>query len=108
MARELVRHRGRRTPATDEATTKHKRLIAESQRKERELQTEIERQKRVTAERIDRAMFDGVQTQEIAKWMGLSRQGVYKIVATRLDGKDLNGNAPTRKRPVRNESPSTT
>lgn len=41
------------------------------------------------AHMIDEAMRDGVETGEIAEWLDLSRQTIYKMVREKVDGQPI-------------------
>lgn len=86
MATETKRHPGRRKPATEKVRDKHKKLIKSAEKRRRDLEKKVEDQKKVLAKRIDTAAQDGVETKEIAEWLGLSRQMVYKLVRELVDG----------------------
>lgn len=86
MATETKRHPGRRKPATEKTQDKHKKLIKSAEKKRRDLEKKADGQKEVLAKRIDTAAQEGVETKQIAEWLGISRQMVYKLVRERVDG----------------------
>jgi DNA invertase Pin-like site-specific DNA recombinase len=87
-----TRHPGRRKPASPNVIAKHEKLITQAEKKRRKLETDTNSAMTTLAERIDKAMQDGVPTNVIAKNLGISRQMVYKLVRERVDGRPL-GNA---------------
>ena len=94
------RHPGRRKPATDSTKDKHKKLIISAEKKRRDLEKRAEAQVGVLAKRLDTAAADGVETKQMAEWLGISRQMVYKLVRERVDGVPLA--KPTAKKPSKN------
>ena len=83
------RHRGRRKPATPKAEARHLKSIKEAERKRRDLESRADKQVTIVAERISKAMEDGVMTNRVGEALGISRQMVYKLVRERVDGKPL-------------------
>lgn len=83
------RHPGRRKAADGKVAERHFDTILKAEAKRRELEEKAKQATTDLAEKIDKAMQAGVQTNLIAEKLGVSRQMVYKLVRERVDGKPL-------------------
>jgi len=110
-----ARHPGRRRPTPQRNISAAEREIRAAQQKRLEAEAALEAKVSELAHLIDHHMKDGVGTTEIGTWLvsprkpkGVTRQQVYKLVAERVDHKDMRSPKPAdsngrpRPRPQRN------
>lgn len=90
------RHRGRRSAPSPQVQSKAEREIRALQDQRNDLLEDLDAKLTQLAVKISEHMKEGVGTAEIGTWLtseqkpqGVTRQQVYKLVAERVDGKDL-------------------
>lgn len=109
------RHRGRRSAPTPQVQSKAEREIRALQDERNDLIDDTDAKLTELAVKISEHMRDGVGTAEIGTWLtsadkpqGVTRQQVYKLVAERVDGKDLRVPSKAKPKPATKARPRPT
>lgn len=83
------RRPGRRPQPNPKALAKHERILTARIERLNKKEAEVQTEKNALAGEIDAATADDCSTTWICETVGRSRQTIFKLVAERVDGKDL-------------------